>query len=622
MDVHLDVVHADDASLVADLERRLGGTVLHHEVNDVDYVRQTMLVDVRYRAGTRPVVAPVDERQLEVTLDVVHADDAALVADLEHRLGGQVLRHQVKDIDYVRDTMEVEVTYRVWTPVVHPPAARARRARRAPRLRRHGQRLRAAQRAGQRAGQRTHERGAVVSVIDLDTSPPRPAPLRAHRPETVATPAERAVAAAAALVDPIGLDELNALAELQTRVDRKYFVPADVFRRMIAELAGELRVLDIDGQAHLRLRVGLLRHPGPVDLPRARAAAPAAVQGPDPHLHRQRAVHVRGQAHRGARRDRQGARAAPGAVPRRADRGRAGPPAHHAVRGLPPGPAGGLQPTLVTTYRRTTFVSRTGEARLTCDSGLRCLDLHHEVRDTGTHVLVESKSGGPGRQRRRPDPARAGRAPGVGEQVLRRRRRPAPRAAVQPLAPDPAALLRAAPGRGGLRGGVEKSFRGFSTPPGGRTQVLRTLTALVALAASATLAGCAGATGADPGATTGGVTVVAPASAPAAPQDIVMIIRHAEKPDGSAPGLDEDGNEDDSSLTAVGWQRAHAAWSTCSTRPRATRGRGSPSPTGSTPRASPTTVRGSGRARPSPRSARRSASRWTPTSAGATRRSS
>jgi len=124
MDVHLDVVHADDASLVTDLERRLGGTVLHHEVNDVDYVRQTMLVDVRYRAGTHPVVAPVDERQLEVTLDVVHADDAALVADLEHRLGGQVLRHQVKDIDYVRDTMEVEVTYRVWTPVVHPnPAA-------------------------------------------------------------------------------------------------------------------------------------------------------------------------------------------------------------------------------------------------------------------------------------------------------------------------------------------------------------------------------------------------------------------------------------------------------------------------------------------------------------------
>jgi hypothetical protein len=34
-----------------------------------------------------------------------------------------VLRHRVKDIDYVRDTMEVEVTYRVWTPVVHPSPA-------------------------------------------------------------------------------------------------------------------------------------------------------------------------------------------------------------------------------------------------------------------------------------------------------------------------------------------------------------------------------------------------------------------------------------------------------------------------------------------------------------------
>ena len=44
MDVTLDVVHHDEASLVADLERRLGGTVMHHEVNDVDYVRGTMAV--------------------------------------------------------------------------------------------------------------------------------------------------------------------------------------------------------------------------------------------------------------------------------------------------------------------------------------------------------------------------------------------------------------------------------------------------------------------------------------------------------------------------------------------------------------------------------------------------
>jgi len=47
------VVHSDDAALVADLERRLGGRVLHHVVNEVDYVRDTMVVDVRYRAGSR-----------------------------------------------------------------------------------------------------------------------------------------------------------------------------------------------------------------------------------------------------------------------------------------------------------------------------------------------------------------------------------------------------------------------------------------------------------------------------------------------------------------------------------------------------------------------------------------
>ena len=113
MDVHLDVIHADDAALVADLERRLGGTVMHHEVNDIDYVRETMIVDVRYRVGTASAEPQPDERRLEVTLDVIHADDAALVADLERRLGGRVLRHQVKDVDYVRDTMVVDVRYRV-----------------------------------------------------------------------------------------------------------------------------------------------------------------------------------------------------------------------------------------------------------------------------------------------------------------------------------------------------------------------------------------------------------------------------------------------------------------------------------------------------------------------------
>ncbi|MGW3040310.1 hypothetical protein ACWC9T_09730 [Kitasatospora sp. NPDC001159] len=38
----------------------------------------------------------------------------------------------------------------------------------------------------------------------------------------------------------------------------------------------------------------------------------------------------------------------------------------------------------------------------------------------------------------------------------------------------------------------------------------------------------------------------------------VMIIRHGEKPDGSLPGLDENGKQDSKSLTQRGWDRAKA----------------------------------------------------------------
>ena len=62
-------------------------------------------------------------RRMDVHLDVIHVDDAALVADLERRLGGKVVRHEVNDIDYVRDTMEVDVRYRVWKPVARPAHA-------------------------------------------------------------------------------------------------------------------------------------------------------------------------------------------------------------------------------------------------------------------------------------------------------------------------------------------------------------------------------------------------------------------------------------------------------------------------------------------------------------------
>ena len=117
MDVTLDQVHGDDTALVADLERRLGGRVMHHVINEVDYVRDTMVVDVRYRAGSSEATPVAAERRLEITLDRVHDNDSSLIADLERRLGGRVLRHEVKKVDYVRDVTVVDVRYQSWSPV-------------------------------------------------------------------------------------------------------------------------------------------------------------------------------------------------------------------------------------------------------------------------------------------------------------------------------------------------------------------------------------------------------------------------------------------------------------------------------------------------------------------------
>ncbi len=213
---------------------------------------------------------------------------------------------------------------------------------------------------------------------------------------TPATPAERAVAAAAALVDPIGLDELMGLAELQTRVDRKYFVPAGIFRRLISELADDMRVLEIDGKrtfgyesvyfdtpelttyrAHLQRRRQRFKARTRTYLDSGLCMFEVKLSGTRGETVKQRVPHPIEDS----------AELTDGALSHlRTTLGQA----YH--QDLPPG----MRPTLATTYRRTTFVTRTGEARLTCDVGLLCLNVRHEVRDTGTHVLVESKSAGRG----------------------------------------------------------------------------------------------------------------------------------------------------------------------------------------------------------------------------------
>jgi hypothetical protein len=194
------------------------------------------------------------------------------------------------------------------------------------------------------------------------------------------------------LVDPIGLDELMGLAELQTRVDRKYFVPAGLFRRLIDELAGDLQVLQIDGlrsfgyesiyfdtpqltayRAHLQRRRQRFKA-------RTRTYTDSGLTMFEVKLAGARGETVKERL--------------PYPTEHRAELteealthlGDALCQAYH--QGLP----AGLRPTLLTIYRRTTFVPRTGENRLTCDVGLICRGDEDEVHDTGTHVLVESKS--------------------------------------------------------------------------------------------------------------------------------------------------------------------------------------------------------------------------------------
>jgi hypothetical protein len=209
---------------------------------------------------------------------------------------------------------------------------------------------------------------------------------------TGASPAERAVAAAAEVVDPIGLDELMELAELQTRVDRKYFVPAEAFGELITELAGELRVLEIDGlrsfgyesvyfdtpalsayRAHLQRRRRRFKARTRTYTDSGLTMFEVKLAGPRGETVKQRLPYP--AEHRAELTDEALAHL--------------GTTLHQAYdQDLP----SGLQPTLVTTYRRTTFVSRNGEGRLTCDVGLVSGDGRNEVHDTGTHVLVESKS--------------------------------------------------------------------------------------------------------------------------------------------------------------------------------------------------------------------------------------
>jgi broad specificity phosphatase PhoE len=97
---------------------------------------------------------------------------------------------------------------------------------------------------------------------------------------------------------------------------------------------------------------------------------------------------------------------------------------------------------------------------------------------------------------------------------------------------------------------------------GFRRAALRAITTAAALVTTVALAGCGAGATPPPGPAVGdaaassGPTPAATSQA-VAPATLVMVIRHAEKPEGDVDGVDAQGKKDDSSLTRIGWNRAH-----------------------------------------------------------------
>jgi Domain of unknown function (DUF4956) len=61
MDVRLDGVFTNEAALVAELERTLGGHVVYQEITEIDMIHGHMLIDVRLRPGEGVIEPPAEK---------------------------------------------------------------------------------------------------------------------------------------------------------------------------------------------------------------------------------------------------------------------------------------------------------------------------------------------------------------------------------------------------------------------------------------------------------------------------------------------------------------------------------------------------------------------------------
>ena len=189
---------------------------------------------------------------------------------------------------------------------------------------------------------------------------------------------------------PLSLDEVLAVAHLQTRTDRKYVVGPDVFDRLIDALGAGLGGLEIGGLRAFRYESVYFDTP-------ALDSYLGAARG------RRRRFKVRTRSYldsghcmlevktRSGRGETVKARM-PYDIGGRSCLDAAGLDfvRRHAL--LPAGAT--LAPVLTTAYSRATYVDLATGSRLTCDTGLACISPAGDSVSLPGEMLVETKSAG------------------------------------------------------------------------------------------------------------------------------------------------------------------------------------------------------------------------------------
>lgn len=190
-------------------------------------------------------------------------------------------------------------------------------------------------------------------------------------------------------LDTITLDDLNEVAALDSRIDRKYIVDARQVEAMVDGLGDRLELLEIGGRRAFRYESSYF------DTPSLDAYRGSALDESD-------RLKVRTRTYRDLERTKIEVKVkdAFGVTRKfRQDhpyemRRSLTDDSRWFVESISPrmGHAALLVPVITTSYRRATLVDRRAAARMTVDAGLRCVDCDGRAVEMPEHYIVEVKS--------------------------------------------------------------------------------------------------------------------------------------------------------------------------------------------------------------------------------------